>query len=254
MKKRRWENKKKEKGTITFLGRSGAIWPNFRANPNPPHPHGLGCGPTALSRAPFVSPPSLTAWAHCPVARARRNPLPCSSFPSNRAGAHLTPRIPRRDRVPRSRNDCRDTRTTSGYKYLARSSLPQTRGGQPLELPPPWVQAHAVGRGAQTDLWASSGPRECTHGFGRKDWTWVCPEMLIVVRLSPPVAPRRGQLHCPAMYGKTSDLKFTIAFFQVETSGIKYRAPGGWSGGAHRSPPWGFGAAACADSGRKKVL
>jgi hypothetical protein len=102
---------------------------------------------------------------------------------------------------------------TSGYKYLARSSLTQTRGGQPLELPPPWVQAHAVGRGAQTDLWASSGPRECTHGFGRKDWTWVCPEMLIVVRLSPPVAPRRGQLHCPTMYGKTMDLKFTIASF-----------------------------------------
>jgi hypothetical protein len=78
-------------------------------------------------------------------------------------------------------------------------------------LPPPWVQAHAVGRGAQTDLWASSGPQECTHGFGRKDWTWVCPEMLIVVRLSPLVAPHCGQLHCPAMYGKTSDLKFTIA-------------------------------------------
>jgi hypothetical protein len=160
------------------------------------------------------------------VARARdhqpllRGPAPLGSSSSlaartrpNGALGLCTPRIPRRDRVPRSRNDCRDTRTTSGYKYLARSSLPQTRGGQPLELPPPWVQAHAVGRGAQTDLWASSGPRECTHGFGRKDWTWVCPEMLIVVRLLPPVAPRRGQLHCPAMYGKTSDLKFTISSF-----------------------------------------
>jgi hypothetical protein len=149
-----------------------------------------------LSRAHRSFPPSLTAWAHCPVARARRNPLPCSSSPSNRAGAHLTPRIPRRDRVPRSRNDCRDTRTTSGYKYLARSSLPQTRGGQPLELPA------AVGSSnsplLNRSFWVGSlilvpGNRSSASRGGGVSVVLGVPKLLVVVCAPPWTARLRGQ-------------------------------------------------------------
>uniref|UniRef100_A0A804PIH5 Uncharacterized protein n=1 Tax=Zea mays TaxID=4577 RepID=A0A804PIH5_MAIZE len=109
-------------------------------------------------------------------------------------GAHLTPRIPRRDRVPRSRNDCRDTRTTSGYKYLVRSSLPQTRGGQPLELPA------AVGSSNSPLLnrlfWVGSlilVPGNRSSASRGVSVVLGVPELLVVVCAPPWTARLRGQ-------------------------------------------------------------